>query len=66
MEADYREILLFPPAVEDWVGPNHPARFLREVVEKLDLRRLGFWESRGEEGRQHYGNRLLLKAWLWG
>jgi len=66
IEADYREILLFPPAVEDWVGPNHPARFLREVVEKLDLKRLGFWESPGEEGRPHYGNRLLLKAWLWG
>ena len=66
IEADYGEILLFPPAIEDWVGANHPARFLREVVEKLDLARLGFWESPGEEGRPHYGNRLLLKAWLWG
>lgn len=65
MKADYGEILLFPPALEDWVGANHPARFLRELVEELDLERLGFWQSPGSEGRPHYGNRLLLKAWLW-
>ena len=65
-KANYSEVLLFPRAVEDWVGADHPARFLREVVEGLDLAGLGFEASAGEEGRPHYGNALLLKAWLWG
>jgi transposase len=66
IEANYREILMFPPAVEDWVGADHPARFLREVVERMDLEALGFRQSVGEEGRPHYGNKLQLKVWLWG
>lgn len=66
IEANYEEVLMFPPAVEDWVGEDHPSRFLREVVESMDLGELGFFESPDEEGRPHYGNDLLVKAWLWG
>jgi transposase len=66
IEANYEEILMFPPAVEDWVEEDHPARFVREMVESLELRELGFAESPGEEGRPHYGTDLLVKAWLWG
>ena len=66
IEANYEEILMFPPAVEDWVGEDHPARFVREMVESMELRELGFAESPGEEGRPHYGTDLLVKAWLWG
>jgi transposase len=70
IEARYDEMYLFPPAVEDWVGVNHPSRFIREVVEALDLEQAGFageeTESAGELGRPHYGNRLLLGAWIYG
>ena len=57
---------MFPPAVEDWVGADHPARFLREVVDEMDLEGLGFRQSEGKQGRPHYGSGLLLKVWLWG
>ncbi len=66
IRASYDEILMFPPAVEDWVEQDHPARFLRAFVQELDLRKLGFQESKAGRGRPHYGADLLLKAWLYG
>lgn len=70
LEADYGETYLFPPAIEDWVSADHPARFIREVVEALDLEA---WEvsseggrKEAEQGRPHYAPQLLLKAWLYG
>jgi transposase len=71
---NYQEVFLFPPAVEDWVGADHPARFVREVVEALDLGELERGEGasgKGEaaepgQGRPHYSDELLLKAWVYG
>jgi transposase len=66
IKPNYQEIFLFPPAVEDWVGADHPARFVREVVEALP------WEEGEEEsgwegqGRPHYSDELLLKGWVYG
>lgn len=71
IKADYSETYLFPPALEDWVGADHPARFIRGVVDELDLEELGLRpkgkprRSQGR-GRPHYGAELLLKAWLYG
>jgi len=66
IHANYDQVFLLPPAFEDWVGRDHPARFIREFVEALDLRALGFRERPSEEGRPPYSNDLLLKAWLYG
>jgi len=63
---DYGQQFLFPPALEDWVSADHPARFLREFVDQLDLSTLGFAMPVAVEGRPPYHPSLLLKIWLYG
>ncbi len=63
---DYGQQFLFPPALEDWVPADHPARFLREFVDQLDLPALGFALPAAVEGRPPYAPSLLLKIWLYG
>jgi transposase len=63
---DYGQQFLFPPALEDWVATDHPARFLREFVDQLDLAALGFAMPTAVEGRPPYAPSLLLKIWLYG
>jgi transposase len=62
IHADYEGRWLFPPSLEDLVPPDHPARFVRELVASLDLLGLGFEESVGDEGRPRYSSELLLKV----
>ncbi|WP_160164533.1 transposase [Pedosphaera parvula] len=63
---DYGQQFIFPPALEDWVPKDHPARFLREFVDQLDLSLLGFVMPSATEGRPPYAPSLLLKIWLYG
>jgi len=63
---DYGQQFLFPPALEDWVPADHPARFIREFVDQLNLSALGFVVPSGSEGRPPYAASLLLKIWLYG
>jgi len=47
---NYAQQFLFPPALEDWVPADHPARFLREFVDQLDLPQLGLCGARSPGG----------------
>jgi transposase len=66
IDADYATTWLLPPSLEDMVPRDHPSRFLREFVDALDLKALGFAEQSCEDGRPPYANALLLKVWLYG
>jgi transposase len=68
IDADYSASFLFPPHLEDWVGPEHPARFIRDFVDAFDLEALGFESAAvpSAPGAPAYGAGLLLKVWLWG
>jgi len=63
---DYGQQFLLPPALEDWVSKDHPARFIREFVDQQELAELGFAMPRASEGRPPYAPSLLLKIWLYG
>ena len=63
---NYDEELLLPPRIEDWVGPRHLARFVREFVEMLDLPSLGFVSSAKTTGRIGFSPKTLLSAWVYG
>ena len=42
---------LFPPSVQEWLPEKHLARFVVEIVSKLDLRKLeDSYTKRGSEG----------------
>jgi len=65
IRAEYDQMLMFPPSVEDWVGEDHPARFIRDFVDALDLEELGFRVPVSAVGGG-YAPELLLKALLYG
>jgi len=66
IKADRSQTFLLPPSLEDWLHPGHPARFVADLVDELDLEALGFRVSPGREGRPHYAPELLLGVWLFG
>lgn len=66
MRADRRQRFLLPPSIDEWVDEGHPARFIADFVDELDLAALGFRMSPGEEGRPHFAPDMLLGVWLFG
>lgn len=66
LRPNYAQRFLLPPALDDWIPADHPARFVRDFVDSLDLEALGICEPVAQEGRPPYAPDLLLKVWLFG
>lgn len=67
--ADRQQPQLLPATLDDYVGPDHPVRFLDAFVNTLDLRAAGFRfpkENPQGRGRPAYHPAALLKLYLYG
>src|SRR3989440_7463226 len=64
--ADYQTPFLLPPSLEQWIPPEHPARYIRTFVQSLELEHLGMEAQPCLDGRPPYSNVLLLEVWLFG
>lgn len=60
-------MLLLPEAVDDYVGPDNPVRFIEAFVDGLDLTAAGFERAVAKEtGRPGYDPADLLKLYVYG
>ena len=65
--ADRAQMLLLPEAVEDYVGPDNPVRFIDAFVDGLDLAAAGFVRVAPKPtGRPGYAPTGLLKLYIYG
>ena len=61
------QLTLFPEALDDYIAPDNPVRFLDAFVETLDLEALGFQHAvPSETGRPPYHPGDLLRLYVYG
>ncbi|WP_427981627.1 IS1182 family transposase [Acidocella sp.] len=64
---DRSQPLLLPEAIDDYVGPENPVRFIEAFVDELDLQALGFVRAAAKAtGRPGYHPADLLKLYIYG
>ena len=62
---DRSQLLLLPEAIDDYVGPNNPVRFIEVFVDGLDLQDAGFARVHAKTmGRPGYDPADLLKLYI--
>ncbi len=64
---DRSQLLLLPEAVDDYVGPDNPVRFIEAFVDGLDLKASGFVRVDAKEtGRPGFDPADMLKLYIYG
>src|SRR5918997_5028043 len=64
---DRSQTLLLPEALDDYVGPDNPVRFIDAFIDGLDLGAAGFVRSKAKAtGRPGYAPADLLKLYVYG
>ena len=71
MEKTYRpyepdQLLLLPPALQDWLPADHVVCFLADVVEHLDLQAITTVYEQERRGYPPYHPRMMVKLLLYG
>lgn len=64
LPTDREQLLLFPPSVDEWLPEHHLARFVVEVIEKLDLQSIT--EQFSVSGSKAYHPKILLGLLFYG
>ena len=59
---DQNKQFLLPPALNEWLRKDHPARVFSDIIDRLDIS--GFQEIKSE-GRPRFDIRMMLKVLLW-
>jgi len=61
------EVLLFPQAIDDYITPENPVRFIDAFISSLDLAELGFTRVQpAATGRPAYDPADVLKLYVYG
>src|SRR5512135_1907004 len=64
---DRNQTLLLPAAVDDYVGPENPVRFIDAFVDQCDLQAAGVRRVQPKDtGRPGYDPADLLKLYIYG
>jgi transposase len=64
---DRSQLLLLPEAVDDYVGPDNPVRFIEAFVDGLDLAAADFERVAAKEtGRPGFDPADMLKLYIYG
>ncbi|HRU07444.1 MAG TPA: IS1182 family transposase [Candidatus Brocadiia bacterium] len=71
MEKTYRpyepdQLLLLPPALQDWLPEEHVVFFLSDVVDQLDLTAITSVYEQEQRGYPPYHPRMMVKLLLYG
>lgn len=58
------QILLLPPSIDEWLPEDHPAHYINEVVEKLDLSEI-YNDYREKSGQPPYEPKMMVKILIY-
>jgi transposase len=57
-----KQTLLFPPSLDDWLPEDHPARFVSDVIDQLDLSCIYAEYEKEKRGYPPYEPSMMLKV----
>lgn len=60
------QLFLLPPSLRDWLPEDHPALFVSDVVDDLDLSSIFAEYERESRGYPPYHPRMMVKVLVWG
>jgi len=63
---DRNQMMVLPPTLDQFIGPDHPVRAYDAFVDALDFRQLGIELDERKVGNSEYDPRCMLKLLLYG